>query len=191
MSITDLAVIAAQCLWGLCEFVIYKRMKSNDENADQSSYKTLYNIAICSLAVGIFIGVFFKFDNFLGLYNSSLWFPVTGAGLIVLGLMLRLTAINQLKRYFTINVAIRDDHRLIRDGLYKYIRHPAYAGGIISFIGCGLCYGNILSFLIIAVPYILLILNRIKYEEIVLVRKFGNDYIEMQKKTKKLIPFIY
>jgi protein-S-isoprenylcysteine O-methyltransferase Ste14 len=191
MSIADGIVIAAQCLWGICEFVIYKRMKSNDKNADQSSYKFLYDIAIGSLILGIFIGVFFKFDHWLGLYNASIWFPVTGACLIILGLIIRLSAINQLKRYFTINVAIRDDHHLITDGLYKYIRHPAYAGGILSFVGCGICYGNILSFLIIAIPYILLILNRIKVEEVVLVERFDSDYIEMQKKTKKLIPFIY
>jgi protein-S-isoprenylcysteine O-methyltransferase Ste14 len=191
MSIVDVMVIIAQCIWGICEFIIYKRMKSKDENADQSSYKILYVITIGSLTLGIFIGIFLKFDNWLGLYHASIWFPIMGICLLMLGLWIRLTAINQLKRYFTINVAIRDDHRLIRDGLYRYIRHPAYAGGILSFIGCGLCYGNILSFLIIAVPYVLLILNRIKLEEVVLAGKFGSDYIEMQKKTKKLIPFIY
>ena len=84
-----------------------------------------------------------------------------------------------------------NDHKLVTDRLYEYIRHPAYSGGIITFIGCAICYGNPVSFVVIALPYILLILNRIKIEEAVLTEKFGKDYIEMQRKTKKLIPFIY
>jgi protein-S-isoprenylcysteine O-methyltransferase Ste14 len=191
MSITDFAVIIVQCFWGLCEYFIYKKMKSNEKNADQKSYKVLYVISLVSLALGIFIGVYLRIDNLFGLFNASVLFPLTGACLIVLGLIIRLSAIKQLKEYFTINVAIRDDHKLITDGLYKYIRHPAYAGGVLSFIGCGLCYGNLVSFLIIAIPYLLLILNRIKLEEVVLTEKFGNDYSEMKRRTKKLIPFIY
>ena len=191
MTVTDFAVIAVQCFWGICEFIIYKRLRSNEENADQKSYKVLYKITIGSLILGIFIGNYLKFNNLFGLYHASILFPAAGVCLVILGVLIRLSAINQLKKYFTINVAIRDDHRLVTDGLYKYIRHPAYSGGIISFIGCGICYGNPVSFLVIALPYLFLILNRIKTEEIVLTQKFGNDYIEMQRKTKKLIPFIY
>lgn len=43
----------------------------------------------------------------------------------------------------------------------------------------------------IPVPYIILILKRIKTEEAVLEKQFGGEYIEMKRKTKKLIPFIY
>jgi protein-S-isoprenylcysteine O-methyltransferase Ste14 len=191
MSITDFAVIIVQCFWGLCEYFIYKKMKSSEKNADQKSYKVLYVISLVSLALGVFIGVYLRFDNLFGLFDGSVLFPLAGGCLIVLGLIIRLSAIKQLKEYFTINVAIRDDHRLITDGLYKYIRHPAYSGGILSFIGFGLCYGNPISFLIIVIPYLLLILNRIKLEEAVLTDKFGDDYSEMKRRTKKLIPFIY
>ena len=191
MTLTDLVVIVAQCLWGISEFLINKRMRSSEKNADQKSYKVLYDITLGSLALGIFVGIYLKFNNLFGLYDPAIFFPITGVCLMILGLFIRLSAINQLKQFFTINVAIRGDHKLVRDGLYKYIRHPAYSGGIITFIGCAICYGNPVSFVVIALPYILLILNRIKIEEAVLTEKFGKDYIEMQRKTKKLIPFIY
>lgn len=166
-------------------------MQATDKNADKKSYKILYIITIASLTVGIYIGIFFKFNNGMGLYNPSIIFPILGAILIVGGLFIRLSAISTLRNYFTVNVTIKKDHKLITDGLYKTIRHPAYAGGIISFIGCGLCYGNILSFLIIFLPYFILILIRIKQEEIVLIDKFGQDYIDLKSRTKKLIPYIF
>jgi protein-S-isoprenylcysteine O-methyltransferase len=191
MAFTDLVVTIVQTFWGICEFIIFKKMKAEENVADKKSYKLLYFITISSISLGIAIGILLKFHNYLGLYNSSIMFPIMGVILIILGMVIRLSAISQLKKYFTVNVTIRNDHKLITIGLYKYIRHPAYSGGILSFIGCGLCYGNIISFIIIALPYFLLILNRIKYEEVVLIDKFGDDYLELMKKTKKLIPYIY
>lgn len=191
MHSTDWVVIAAQSLWGICEYLIFRKMKSKEANADQKSYKRLYAIALTCVALGIGLGVVLRFDNWFGLYHASILYPLIGAGLILLGLVIRLSAINQLKRFFTINVAIRDNHRLVTDGWYRYIRHPAYAGGILSFIGCGICYGNLLSLGIIALPYILLILDRIQIEEAILLARFGDSYAEMQRHTKKLIPFIY
>jgi len=191
MAIPAIVVIFVQCIWGTCEFVIYRKMKSTEDNADQNSYKVLYRITLGSLFLGIFIGNYLQFNNLFGLYNSSIDFPIAGTCFIILGLVIRLLAINQLKKFFTINVAIRDDHKLIHGGMYRYIRHPAYLGGILSFIGCGLCYGNIISFMVIAIPYLILILQRIKAEEAVLVHKFGTEYIEMMEKTKKLIPYLF
>jgi protein-S-isoprenylcysteine O-methyltransferase len=191
MAVSDIVVVITQCFWGICEFIIWKKMRANEKNADKNSYRILYIITILSLVLGISIGISLKFDNILHIYNSSICFPVIGATFIALGLVIRLTAINTLKKYFTVNVTIKNDHKLITSGLYRYIRHPAYAGGILSFIGCGLCYGNILSFIIISLPYVLLILKRIKDEEIVLIGNFGQAYIDLISKTKKIIPFIF
>ena len=38
------------------------------------------------------------------------------------------------------------------------------------------------------IPYVI---YRIKIEEEMLIEKFGIDYLEYMKKTKKLIPYIY
>jgi protein-S-isoprenylcysteine O-methyltransferase Ste14 len=191
MGFTDGVVILVQCIWGACEYFIKSKMTATGDNADQKSYKILYTITIISLILGISIGMYFKFNNMLGLYNPSNLYPIVGSMIIVAGMIVRLSAINTLKEYFTINVTIKADHKLITGGLYRLIRHPAYAGGVLSFIGCGLCYGNLLSFFIISLPYFILILIRIKYEESLLVNKFGNEYTELQSRTKKLIPYLY
>lgn len=190
MRAADFVVIFAQCIWGVCEAVIKNRMTARGEKADTSRYKALYAITVASLAVGILFGWMSRIYGIPG-YSSSIFFPLFGSTVILCGLGVRLRAITTLKKFFTVNVAIVENHQLITTGLYRYIRHPAYAGGILSFVGCGICYGNIPSFVIISLPYIILILLRIKEEEPVLVGQFGDEYKKLQARTKKLIPFIY
>lgn len=191
MRITDFVVIASQCFWCVCEIFIKRTMTAKSGNADQTSYKALYSITIAGVALGIAAGWFLRFDNVLGLYFPSVAFPIIGSAVIVAGMIFRLTAIKTLKGFFTVNVAILDGHRLITSGPYKYIRHPAYAGGLLSFLGCGICYGNIPSLVLIFIPYFILILIRIRQEEPVLIKQFGQEYVDLQAKTKKIIPFVF
>lgn len=128
MSIFEIIVIIIQFVWGICEFGIYRKMRSTEDNADKKSYKSLYRIAIGGLLIGIFIGNFLKFNPVFSLYHPGAAFPIIGSGLMILGLIIRLTAIQQLKQYFTVNVAIQKGHQLITDGWYRIIRHPAYLG---------------------------------------------------------------
>jgi hypothetical protein len=54
--------------------------------------------------------------------------PYVGLALLTLGGTLRVAAVFALGRRFTELVAIQENHRLKTDGLYRYIRHPSYAG---------------------------------------------------------------
>jgi Isoprenylcysteine carboxyl methyltransferase (ICMT) family len=57
--------------------------------------------------------------------------------------------------FFTVSVTIRDGHRLIRHGIYSVIRHPAYIGWIIFYMGIGLAIGNWLSFTLILIATVI------------------------------------
>jgi len=46
------------------------------------------------------------------------------------GVALRLIAIRSLGIYWSYHVELRNDHKVIRHGIYKYIKHPAYIGNI-------------------------------------------------------------
>ena len=55
--------------------------------------------------------------------------------LTTLGLVLRVWAYATLGRLFTFQLAIRKDHKLIRHGPYKFLRHPSYTGAFIIVLG--------------------------------------------------------
>ena len=94
-----------------------------------------------------------------------------GISLLLLagGLVIRWTAILTLGSFFNTRVAIHQDHRLIRTGLYRLVRHPSYSGLLLVFLGLGFSLGNWLSVAVIVVPFFAVLLYRIQVEESSLV----------------------
>ena len=80
--------------------------------------------------------------------------------------------------------------RLVKSGLYKYVRHPMY--GSLLFLGWGMFLKNInlLSVIIIFFITIALFITA-KVEEKEMVKKFGDEYREYMKMTKMWIPGIF
>ena len=47
-----------------------------------------------------------------------------------------------LGKYWSGDVTIRQEHRLIRSGPYKFIRHPIYSGMLLALVGTVLVIGE-------------------------------------------------
>ena len=115
----------------------------------------------------------------------------TGIALIAAGILLRGAAIATLRQYFTVDVTIREDHQLIEHGLYGLVRHPAYTGSLLSFLGLGLAFGNWLSLAVVFLVAAGAFAYRIVVEERALIEHFGDRYREYARRTKRLIPGVY
>jgi protein-S-isoprenylcysteine O-methyltransferase len=109
----------------------------------------------------------------------------------VAGIALRWWAIIHLGRFFTVNVAIAADHRVVDDGPYRFVRHPSYTGALMSFVGLGLTTGNWLAAVVLVVPISVAFLRRITIEERVLAAALGEPYRAYAARTKRLVPFLY
>jgi len=118
-------------------------------------------------------------------------FYLFGFLLFLGGLILRWYSIGYLGRYFTIDVSISAEHKLIDSGPYRCILHPTYTGALLAFLGLGFCFGNWLSILFLTVPIIAAFLWRIWIEERALTDALGENYRAYVERTKRLIPFVY
>jgi protein-S-isoprenylcysteine O-methyltransferase Ste14 len=181
--------ITIYCLWILSEISLslFRRSeKSDNKNADKGSLALIWVIIIIANTLA---------------YNVSEWIylPVStdpairyvGLALIILGVMLRLTVVTSLGKFFTVNVTILEDHKLKQDGLYKYVRHPSYSASLLSLFGYGVSLNNWISLVIVTTAALTAFLIRIRIEEKTLTEHFGSEYVEYKKKTKRLIPFVY
>jgi protein-S-isoprenylcysteine O-methyltransferase Ste14 len=183
-------VIIISVGWVASEAILalVKRSRGRESTVlDRSSLRLLWVTITLSIMVGVLLGI-----RGIGLVRSA--FPAIsciGIALIILGLTVRWIAILSLRRYFTVNVAVFSDHKLISTGIYKRIRHPAYAGSLLSFLGLGLSFSNWLSAAVIFVPILFVFLYRIRVEEKALAQAFGEKYLEYAKATKRLVPWIY
>lgn len=179
--------ILVSALWiGIEIYLAAARRAKSSTGLDRGSMKLMWIVIATSIGAGIYIA--FSGYGFLSCCVKTL--SVIGIVLIITGQIIRGVAILTLKRYFTTNVAILPDHRLIKTGIYKYVRHPAYSGDILSFFGLGLAFSSWLAFLVIFIPVLLSFLYRIKIEEEILIKKFGKEYITYMQSTKRLIPWI-
>ena len=176
-------------VWLISEIVlsIVKRSGKDSTRRDRASNKIIWAAIFPSIGVGIYLG-----NRGIGYIRQGYpWLAYIGLALIILGIVIRWNAILTLKRYFTVDVAITKDHKIIDQGIYKYIRHPSYAGSLISFLGLGLTFSNWLSVIVIVIPIMTAFLYRVKVEEEALLEAFGDDYRAYMDRTKRLILGIY
>ena len=170
--------------------VNYIKNPSNDNihaELDNSSLIIFRIFIPMSLFISLFVFLM-KWDIF---QFNSLIIVVIGFVLFLIGLIIRWIAIISLGNAFTVKVTILKDQNLNTNGIYKYIRHPSYTGLLLYYLGLGLLMSNYLCIFILVFSSIIVVMNRIKTEEKVLVDHFKFDYINYQKKTYKIIPFVY
>lgn len=118
----------------------------------------------------------------------QLWVSGTGLTLFFTALVLRLWSLRTLGRYWSLHVEIRPDQRLITEGPYRLMRHPAYMAIILEFVGIPLVGNCYLSLLAVFVLYFPVLALRIMIEEKALIKKFGQAYIEYKNQTGALLP---
>jgi protein-S-isoprenylcysteine O-methyltransferase Ste14 len=166
---------------------ILKRSKSSETKIrkDKLSAPVFWLVIPASIFAGGYAARFYQISE------HYLPFAIAGIITILLGLIVRWIAILQLKKAFTVDVAIAHDHKIKKDGLYKIIRHPSYLGLLLEFFGLSLLFNSWPSILFITLPLFLALTYRMKIEEELLLSTFGSDYEEYIKKTKRLIPGVY
>lgn len=80
---------------------------------------------------------------------------------------------------------------MIKNGPYRFVRHPGYSGWIISCISTMLFTQNFLSFIAIIIPC-LIIPHYMPKEEEMMKQEYDKKWVKYCKETKyRLFPFLY
>jgi len=114
-----------------------------------------------------------------------------GIPFLVVGIVVRIVSRLTLGKQFSAYVQTTQSHRLITSGIYSVIQHPLYLAYACLIIGFSVCFGSIAGFVCAIVSGIPALFYRIRLEEIALLQWFGQEYQQYQKKTNRLIPFLW
>lgn len=147
-------------------------------------------ILLAAIALGFWLASSVRGIAGMEIDPAKTWTPHAAAILVISGLVIRVHAVAALRGFFTTTVILQSHHRLVRRGLYAHIRHPGYLGILLIFTGLGLCFRNALSLLVLLGVVLPAVFNRIHVEESALAARFGDEYAEYSKVTKRLIPFL-
>jgi protein-S-isoprenylcysteine O-methyltransferase len=119
------------------------------------------------------------------------WSIPIGAVITSSGIVLRVWALTTLGKFFTMPITIRDDHRLLTEGPYRWVRHPAYTAGILMAVGMPIVLGTWVGLLVTLTACLSAYVYRIRVEERVLAQHFGSEYADYSQRTWRLLPWVY
>lgn len=186
-----LVVILVAFVWGGVE--IYSQMQQRRRRggaptaADRGSLIVLY----ACITVGYSVAFAVSYVPYGRLPVGQPFWLVVGAAFVAGGLWIRRSAMATLAAYFTYQVEIQADHRLVEEGLYRRIRHPGYLGQLLVFLGVGLALANWLSIVGLLVPVTVGFVWRIRVEEAALRARFAERFDGYCRRTRRLIPWLY
>ena len=138
-------------------------------------------LLVVFLVIWIADSFVFKYSTFLTRYVSNyIRVPIALIVLIISGLL----AWAGLKAVFG---ETREEPQVITTGVFSIVRHPIYLGSILLYLGFILLSLSLLSVLVwILIIVFYYMISR--YEEKLLIQRFGSAYEEYKKKVPMLFP---
>ena len=141
---------------------------------------------------------FLAFESILTLilFNAEYWFrnpfsilQIISWTLLIMSIILASFGFYMLRMFGKPKGEIDNTTVLLKQGVYKYIRHPLYSSLLLLGWGAFLKDVSLVSLILVLVASGFLV-GMAKVEEKENLQKFGNDYSSYVRKTKMFIPFI-
>ena len=150
-------------------------------------------IALLTLAwISFFLPLFWAIKPFS--FGGYPLHPVPyGAGVLGMatGLWLFHRSHADLGTNWSITLEVREEHRLVTNGIYRRIRHPMYAALLLDSVGQALALPNWVAGPSYLVAMSLLIALRVGPEERMMREEFGGEYETYASRTKRIVPGVW
>jgi protein-S-isoprenylcysteine O-methyltransferase Ste14 len=180
-------------VWGVSAFNVKRDIRGGSQSKLQQYWVSLViAIGIIFVAIRVTTGTAHFANSPIfssGIFSQFLWLGWIGAALTVIGVSCAIWARVYLGRNWSPRPAVKEEHELVTTGPYAYVRHPIYSGVML------MAFGNALSGSIFSVGVFLgaslVFILRIEREEKIMLELFPNAYPEYQKRTKRLVPFVW
>jgi protein-S-isoprenylcysteine O-methyltransferase Ste14 len=159
-----------------------------DTTSDRGTKRFLVLCVVGGIVAAVVIA-----KNFPALRLGANTWTTLILGLVValVGVALRVWSVWSLGRYFQRDVIVQEGHVVSREGPYRWLRHPAYAGNLISYFGLGLAIGSwVGAFVFLAIAFVGHV-PRIRVEEQELTRALGDSYRGYATTTARLVPGVW
>ena len=144
---------------------------------------------VLSLYIALFFIPFFDRRGIVTFGDSGIvrWLGVV---LSALGFTLVFWSGLALGRQYSADVTIQEGHHLITNSVYRYIRHPRYLGVIALSIGVSCIFRSWIG-LVASLFFLVVLLYRIKDEEMLMHEEFSEEWEAYCKRSWRLIPYLY
>lgn len=116
---------------------------------------------------------------------------LAGSACYVVGLWLFHRSHVDLGTNWSITLQLRQEHRLVTEGVYRRIRHPMYLALLLYSVGQALVLPNAIAGPSYLVTFGLLFALRLRAEERLMLDAFGEAYEAYRARTHRLLPGVW
>jgi protein-S-isoprenylcysteine O-methyltransferase Ste14 len=146
-------------------------------------------------ALPLYLGFFLIFhDRDYHLINGRLYDSRAaddmGSGITFAGLAFSIWARVHLGKYWSGIITLKEGHKLIRTGPYRWVRHPIYTGIITGALGSALTTSTGDGWIGFAIVVAACVVKSLR-EEALLTGEFGDEYRQFKREVPAIFPLIY
>lgn len=137
-----------------------------------------------------FIPFIYIFTDFLNKFDFAmpLWSRIIFSICLILNAYFFYIIHKELNTNWSPILELNDSHKLVKTGVYKYVRHPMYTQSWLWVILQGLVASNIFVLAFGVVTWGFMYFTRVFNEEKMMRQCFGNEYDEYMQQTGRLLP---
>ena len=175
-----IALVACWILWAY-PFLVYKA-RTPKRPAEVTVTASRWGIALQML--GYFIAWFH-------LPAARPW-PLLAVALMLagIGVVFSWTGVHSLGKQLRVHAGLYSDHELIRNGPYRIVRHPIYAGMLLMYLAAALIMSIWPVMLAGLVIFIAGTEIRVRLEDGLLASRFGKQFEEYKAAVPAYIPLV-
>ena len=189
-------LLAAKIIWCvgvIAWFVIrYPHARRSKRTAKRRvAYRNLELVllSISTLGLGIIPAVYvFTGQPHFASYPLQTWQVFAGGLVFLAALYLFRRTHSALGRNWSVTLEVRENHALITDGIYRYVRHPMYSAFWLWAIAQAFLLPNWVAGFSGIVGFGTLYLIRVRPEEQMMLEAFGSTYAEYAERTGRVFP---
>jgi protein-S-isoprenylcysteine O-methyltransferase Ste14 len=176
-------------LFAVSEWVV--RIRSSFNRRGTRSERWSLVVVLVSVGVGLGGGLLLRRWPEAAITAGRWPVFVLGLALMAAGIAVRDWAIVTLGRFFTVDVRVHPDQTVVDRGPYRWVRHPAYTGLIVFFVGVGLALTNWASLVTLMIAPTAGLAVRIRSEERALTAGLGEPYRLYAAHRPRLFPGLW
>jgi protein-S-isoprenylcysteine O-methyltransferase Ste14 len=154
---------------------------------------TLEVILLMLAWLGFFVPLVWVVSSVFAFAEYPLHVVPLAAGIVcfVAGLWLFYRSHADLGTNWSVTLHVREQHRLVTQGVYRRIRHPMYTSLLLYSVGQALVLPDWVAGPSYLITFGLLFVFRVIPEERMMLEQFGSDYAAYMKKTTRLVPGLW
>ena len=172
-------------------FLTHKKPPSGPEQKRES--KSIIGIALQGAGYAIIWTIHRRYFSSIADMNRVLEIilAVFTCFLAIGSVWLVMAAVKTLGKQWSLAARVVEDHKLVTEGPYKFVRNPIYTGMLGMLLATGVAVGHWIGLLAGLIVFALGTLIRVRSEEKLLRGAFGEQFEKYARSVPAILPGLY